>query len=161
MKWARASRTDAYEGRIELVDDDLAAGTVFGVQFAGRDYSIVGEEAFVPPTQTDSLAAFWVGQFAFDGFDVDAGVRVGRVTHDAAHLEEAEDDHHEKAEHDGEERPQGSEDFTPWSASVGIFIPTESEWAVGLPRRRLEPRTGDRGAVFLRPPPRHPDVRGW
>ena len=125
-------QNDAYEGRIELVDDDLAAGTVFGVQFAGRDYSIVGEEAFVPPTQTDSLAAFWVGQFAFDGFDVDAGVRVGRVTHDAAHLEEAEDDHHEEAEHDGEERPQGSEDFTPWSASVGIFIPTESEWQWGF-----------------------------
>ncbi|MXY52769.1 MAG: TonB-dependent receptor [Gammaproteobacteria bacterium] len=132
---------DAYEGRVELVDDDLAAGTVFGLQFSGRDYSVVGEEAFVPPTQSDSLAVFWVGQFAFDGIDMDAGLRLGRVTHDADHLDEAEHDHHEEAEdhhheegeHEGEvEPPHGSEDFTPWSASVGIFIPTESEWQWGF-----------------------------
>ena len=133
-------QNDAYEGRVELVDDDLAAGTVFGLQFSGRDYSVTGEEAFVPPTQSDSLAIFWVGQFAFDAFDMDAGIRLGRVTHDAAHHEEAEHDahhdeegEHEEDEHEDEvEPPHGSEDFTPWSASVGIFIPTESEWQWGF-----------------------------
>ena len=105
-------QNDAYEGRLELVDDDMGAGSVFGLQFSGRDYSIVGEEAFVPPTQSDSFAAFWVGQFAFEGVDMDAGIRLGRVTHDS--------------------RLHSSEDFTPWSASVGVFIPTESEWQLGF-----------------------------
>ena len=105
-------QNDAYEGRIELVDDDLASGSVFGVQFSGRDYTVVGDEAFVPPTQSDSLAAFWVGQFAFEGLDMDAGIRFGRVTHDS--------------------RAHSSEGFTPWSASVGVFIPTESEWQLGF-----------------------------
>ena len=105
-------KNDAYEGRLELVDDDMGAGSVFGLQFSGRDYSIVGEEAFVPPTQSDSFAAFWVGQFALEGLDMDAGIRLGRVTHDSL--------------------VHSSEDFTPWSASVGVFIPTESEWQLGF-----------------------------
>ena len=105
-------QNDAYEGRLELVDDDMGAGSVFGLQFSGRDYSIDGEEAFVPPTQSDSFAAFWVGQFALDGVDVDAGIRLGRVTHDS--------------------QVHSSEDFAPWSASVGVFIPTESEWQLGF-----------------------------
>ncbi|MDE0693088.1 MAG: TonB-dependent receptor [Gammaproteobacteria bacterium] len=105
-------QNEAYEGRIELVDDDMGAGSVFGLQFSGRDYSISGAEAFVPPTQSDSFAAFWVGQFALEGVDMDAGVRLGRVTHDS--------------------RVHSSEDFTPWSASVGVFIPTESEWQIGF-----------------------------
>ena len=105
-------QNDAYEGRLELVDDDMGAGSVFGLQFSGRDYSIDGEEAFVPPTQSDSFAAFWVGQFALEGVDVDAGIRLGRVTHDS--------------------QVHSSEDFAPWSASVGVFIPTESEWQLGF-----------------------------
>ena len=105
-------QNEAYEGRLELVDDDMGAGSVFGLQFSGRDYSIVGEEAFVPPTQSDSFAAFWVGQFAFEGLDMDAGIRLGRVSHESS--------------------LHSSEDFTPWSASVGVFIPTESEWQLGF-----------------------------
>ena len=105
-------QNDAYEGRIELVDDDMGAGSVFGLQFSGRDYSVSGEEAFVPSTESSSLAAFWVGQFALEGVDMDAGIRLGRVTHDS--------------------RVHSSEDFTPWSASVGVFIPTQSEWQLGF-----------------------------
>ena len=105
-------QNDAYEGRLELVDDDMGAGSVFGLQFSGRDYFVGGEEAFVPPTQSDSFAAFWVGQFAFEGADMDAGIRLGRVTHDS--------------------QVRSSEDFAPWSASVGVFIPTGSEWQLGF-----------------------------
>lgn len=48
-----------YEGRVELLHQD--AGPLhgaFGFQAQGRDLTVTGEEAFLPPSQTHSLAAF-------------------------------------------------------------------------------------------------------
>lgn len=50
---------EAWEGRLELPHRAVGpvSGTV-GVQLAHRDFAAIGEEAFVPPTVTRSLAVF-------------------------------------------------------------------------------------------------------
>ena len=95
---------DAYEARIELTDHDRAGldGAV-GVQFGSRQFSAVGEEAFVPPVDTGTFGVFWVAERSFEGFDLETGIRLDRVSHD----------------------PTGasSTDFTTFSAALGFVIP--------------------------------------
>lgn len=48
-----------YEGRVEFLHKDIGAlKGAFGFQAQGRDLTVTGEEAFLPPSQTRSLAAF-------------------------------------------------------------------------------------------------------
>ena len=50
---------DSWEGRFELLQQRIGGFSgSFGVQAMSRDFEAIGEEAFVPPTQTDSRAAF-------------------------------------------------------------------------------------------------------
>ena len=50
---------ETWEGRFELVQRPFGAlSGSFGAQVATRDFTAVGEEAFIPPTQTDSWAIF-------------------------------------------------------------------------------------------------------
>lgn len=62
---------DAWEGRLELQHKPLGAFTgSFGVQLGGRDFEAVGDEAFVPPSETRSVALFAfeeVGEGAWRG----------------------------------------------------------------------------------------------
>ena len=96
----------AYEARIELADQDHAGlDGAFGVQFGNREFSAVGHEAFVPPVDTGSFGAFWVGERSLEGFDLETGVRLDRVSHDAT--------------------ASPSTDFTTFSASLGFVIPRE------------------------------------
>lgn len=75
--------TESYEGRVELADDDGSGmDGVLGVQFGRRDFSAIGEEAFVPPVETSSVGAFWVGERALPRFDVEAGLRLEQVSHE-------------------------------------------------------------------------------
>jgi iron complex outermembrane recepter protein len=50
---------ESWEGRVELLQNRVGAlsGSV-GIQALSRDFEAIGEEAFVPPTQTDSQAVF-------------------------------------------------------------------------------------------------------
>jgi iron complex outermembrane receptor protein len=64
---------DAWEGRLEMLHKPLGAlNGSFGLQVASRDFEAIGEEAFVPPTETRTYALFafeevgegsWRGQF--------------------------------------------------------------------------------------------------
>ena len=97
-------KNEAYEARIELSDQDQAGmDGAFGVQFGNREFSAVGEEAFVPPVDTGSFGAFWVGERTFEAFDLETGVRLDRTNHDSATGQSA--------------------DFTTLSASLGFVIP--------------------------------------
>jgi iron complex outermembrane recepter protein len=50
---------DTREGRFELVQRPFGAlSGSFGAQVATRDFTAVGEEAFIPPTETESWALF-------------------------------------------------------------------------------------------------------
>jgi iron complex outermembrane recepter protein len=75
---------DTWEGRLELLQKQAGSLTgSFGFQALSRDFEAIGEEAFVPPTRTDSWAVFtfqeisrndWRFQFGarFEGQDVSA-----------------------------------------------------------------------------------------
>ncbi len=101
-----------FEGRAELTDtDDVGLDGVFGVQFSGREFSAIGEEAFVPPVDTSSFAAFWLGERSLEAFDVELGARIGRVGHEPSAGKDT--------------------DFTVFSASLGLVIPV-GEALLGL-----------------------------
>jgi iron complex outermembrane receptor protein len=104
---------EAVEGRIELTHDPLAgwAGAL-GLQYTHRDFSAVGEEAFIAPVDTSSLGAFWVGERSFSRFDLEGGVRLESVEVDP--------------------RNAGSEDFTSYAASLGMILPFGDAWSLGL-----------------------------
>lgn len=51
---------------------------VFGVQFGQSEFSALGEEAFIPPTDKDQLGLFLVEDLHFDGGMLELGVRYDR-----------------------------------------------------------------------------------
>ena len=75
----------AFEGRVELVhgrqDNGLGWRGTLGAQIQNRDFSAIGEEAFVPPVETASEGLFWVGERPLGSFDLETGVRWERVRH--------------------------------------------------------------------------------
>lgn len=102
----------AWEGRVELVHESKNWTNVFGLQQTTRAFSSIGEEAFVPPVDTSDSGLFWVGERAFESFDLETGLRIGRTTHDSE---------------SGPER-----DFSTYAASIGAVIPLESGFQFGL-----------------------------
>lgn len=77
-------RNDSWEGRLEFLQRQRGSlSGSFGLQALSRDFEAIGEEAFVPPSKTDSWAAFtfqeitrsdWRFQFGarFESQDVSA-----------------------------------------------------------------------------------------
>jgi iron complex outermembrane recepter protein len=103
----------AVETRIELVHQPLAGWRgAFGLQFQDRDFSAVGEEAFIAPVDTRSLGAFWVAERQFDAFELEAGARLERVDVDPSEA--------------------SSRDFTGYALSLGAVIPAGEHWSLGL-----------------------------
>ncbi len=75
---------DAWEGRIEAVQ--RAYGPLsgsFGVQLGKREFSALGEEAFVPPTNTDNWAAFTFQEITRGSLRYQLGLRYETQTVDA------------------------------------------------------------------------------
>ncbi len=48
---------------------------LFGAQYSNRDFSAIGEEAFVPPSETSSYALFWLEEKEFASLKWELGVR--------------------------------------------------------------------------------------
>ncbi len=103
---------EAWELRTELVYEGDAYKGVLGLQLQDREFSAIGEEAFIAPVDTESRAVFWVSERQFDGFDIEGGLRFGRVEHDPSSGSGA--------------------DFTTWAASLGAVIPMSENWTLGL-----------------------------
>jgi iron complex outermembrane receptor protein len=105
---------EAWDSRLELSHYAFAGfeGTV-GAQYTYKEFSAVGEEAFIAPVDTSRVAGFWVGERPFESFTLETGVRVESVEH--------------------EPKDSGSnDDFTVYSASLGVVIPIGSAWELGL-----------------------------
>jgi iron complex outermembrane receptor protein len=71
---------DAHEGRV--VGELAAIGpwrSAMGLQFGKRRFSAIGEEAFVPPSQTADLGLFGLAEASFDPWRVEFGARVDDV----------------------------------------------------------------------------------
>ncbi len=71
---------EGWEGRLEATHAALGLmeGT-FGLQLRHRDFSAIGEEAFVPQTTTDEAAVFLMEQAELGPVRLEGGVRVQRT----------------------------------------------------------------------------------
>ncbi len=95
---------DELETRVELVHEPIAAWRgVLGTQIISRDFSAVGEEAFVPPVETLSAGLFLVEERPMSWGRLEAGLRVEQVDH--------------QPDNGGVDA-----DFTPISASAGVIV---------------------------------------
>ena len=107
---------DAWEGRIELTHAPVYGfDGVVGLQFNARDFSAVGEEAFVAPVDSDTQAIFWVGERHFDRIDIETGLRFEQVDYDPTGVSE-----------EGVAFEDNS--FSTFSASVGGVFQLNEAW---------------------------------
>ena len=71
---------EAWEGRIELQHESLIGFEgALGLQLGDREFSAIGEEAFVPPVESESVGLFWAGQRSLGFAELEAGVRFEQV----------------------------------------------------------------------------------
>jgi len=78
---------DAWQGRLDLTHAEIAGfrGTV-GLQLDDRDFSAVGEEAFVRPVQTQSWGLFIAEKLDFDWGRAEFGLRGEQLEHKPTEL---------------------------------------------------------------------------
>lgn len=76
-----------WEGRFELVSKtrnifggELNGAT--GIQYRKRDFSAIGEEAFVPPTETDQFGLFALKEFSTGPWRLELGGRYEHTSHE-------------------------------------------------------------------------------
>lgn len=70
---------DSLEARVELVHRPLAGWEgAFGAQWSQRDFLAIGEEAFVPGSESRDTGLFWIGERAFGPMTVELGARHDR-----------------------------------------------------------------------------------
>ncbi|TQV78759.1 TonB-dependent receptor [Exilibacterium tricleocarpae] len=106
---------EAWEARVELMHKSVGGweGAV-GLQYSDREFSALGEEAFLSPVDTESIGLFWVGERDIADWHIETGLRVETVEH----------------------RPSDSgladTDFTNVSGSLGAIIPLTSDWTLSL-----------------------------
>lgn len=64
------------EARLEAVHAKvLGFAGALGAQWSDREFDAIGEEAFVPSTETRDRGLFWTGEQAFGAFKMDLGLR--------------------------------------------------------------------------------------
>lgn len=74
---------DGYEARAELIRDrDEAWRTVLGAQIRHRDYSAIGEEAFVPPTSSDQVGVYGFAEKRTDKSLIEGAIRFETTDHE-------------------------------------------------------------------------------
>ena len=76
---------DTLEGRLELVHRAWGGWQgAFGLQGSQRDFSAVGDEAFVPDSESRDLGVFWIGERSFGALDLELGARYDQNDVDVA-----------------------------------------------------------------------------
>ena len=78
---------EGWEGRFELIDREreIAGGALSGAagfQFRLRDFSAVGEEAFVPPTESDQFGFFAMKEYKTGPWTLELGGRYEHTSHE-------------------------------------------------------------------------------
>ena len=70
---------DSVDGRLELVHEPLAGFKgALGLQVSQRDFIAVGDEAFVPGSESRDIGAFWIGNRKFGDLGLQLGLRHDR-----------------------------------------------------------------------------------
>lgn len=115
---------ESQEARIDLFHHPIAdwRGAV-SLHFKHSDFSAVGEEAFTPPSETNTLAIALMEERHFGDVLVQLGARIEQVKISADNFQVDLNDHdHDEGEHEDEYLSVFSIDqkSTPFSASAGL-----------------------------------------
>ncbi|MEP0203614.1 MAG: TonB-dependent receptor [Halioglobus sp.] len=115
---------DTWESRIELVHTGKHNGVV-GLQTRMDEFEAVGEEAYVPKTDSSEVGLFWVEDLDYGDWHIELGARVDWVERDPDALTADE------------------EDFTSFSASGSSGYAFSDAWSasVALSRSARAPAT--------------------
>lgn len=109
-----------WEGRLELVQKKWGnLSGAWGVQASHRDFEVLGDEAFVPPSLTDQIGVFTVQRLDIGAVALEAGLRF-----ESQQL---------KADDIGYNR-----DFGTLSASAGASYTFAENWLAGVSAYRTE-----------------------
>ncbi len=103
----------AWEARVEARHAPIAdISGVFGLQANSREFSAIGEEAFVPPVDSDSIGLFWLGERSYESFELELGIRFEEVSHQPTAA------------------GAPKRDFDTFSASLGTVWPMSEQWTL-------------------------------
>lgn len=119
--------SDGYEARADLIQRERDGWNgAIGVQTLSREFSAVGDEAYVPTTDIDEAGIYTVQRLDRDGYGFEGGVRYDRRTLIATPLAGGSETERE---------------FDNWSASAAAFFrPTDGLFAgVSLSRTERAP----------------------
>ena len=111
---------DGMEGRIEFLQRERGGwGGAFGAQYFTRDFTIIGDEAFLPPTSTEQSGLFAAQHFDFGDARAEVGGRFER-TDVAATASEVLG------------APDRRRSFDALSGSIGGSLALAEGWRLGL-----------------------------
>jgi iron complex outermembrane receptor protein len=118
--------SDTLEARAELVHLDWAGWDgAFGVQASQRDFVAIGDEAFVPASESRDTGLFWIGERAFGAVKLELGARYDRNTIDVNRSESI--------------GPSRSFDATSLSAALRWNLSDDVHVSFGLDRAQRSP----------------------
>lgn len=102
--------------------------------YKGSDFKAIGEEAFAPPSQTDSFAIAWLEEKHFDNVLLQLGARIEQVTIDAQADDINFPDHDHDHDHgqDQENISFDQQKFNPFSVSTGLVWNYQTGYNIGL-----------------------------
>ncbi|NNL56885.1 MAG: TonB-dependent receptor [Pseudomonadales bacterium] len=109
---ATTFNNDAWEARSELVYELDKNKGAFGIQHSSKEFSAIGEEAFIAPVDTIDTGIFWLGQKSLNTVDLDIGMRAGRVKHQPS--------------------AGASQSFDTYSVAGGMLIQPRADWQLGF-----------------------------
>ena len=113
------SRTD--DARLELRHQPWRQWSgAFGLQYTNTDFTATGEEAYVPPSNYETSALFWIENADFGNWQIDLGMRFENVdttadallSHEAHGAHEVDEDYGGGAVH---------RSYSPFSVSAGAI----------------------------------------
>jgi len=96
------------------------------LHYKGSDFEAIGDEAFTPPSKTDSFAAAWLEEKHFGDVLVQLGARIEQVSIEADDTLIGFDDHEQELV------SFEQQDFTPISASAGFVWDYQDGYNLGL-----------------------------
>ena len=135
------------EGRLELVQANRGGWTgASGVQYFNRAFNVVGDEAFLPRSETNQFGVFTLQQLDLGAFKVEGGLRYEVTDQDAKTLA------------DDLSFFGGTRHFETLSGSLGASYAIASDWRIGLNVSRTE-RAPSAEELFANGP--HAGTQAW
>lgn len=123
-----------FEGRFDLYHQEVNGWKgAWTLHYKQSDFEADGEEAFTPPSKTESFAVAWLEEKHIGDVLVQLGLRAEHVKLTADAVEEHHDEHEEHHDdHDEDHEDFKTQKFTPISASVGAVWDYQQGYNLGF-----------------------------